>query len=87
MHILTYSFTGLVEEVLLSTKDTEEMKNVYEALCAAMKSYKTPFEGTASFRGQGKERVGLSSGQFLLGAARQFLNAKRHCTTQRVLYG
>jgi len=72
---------------LLSTKDTEEMKNVYEALCAAMKSYKTPFEGTASFRGQGKERVGLSSGQFLLGAARQFLNAKRHCTTQRVLYG
>jgi hypothetical protein len=33
------TITGLVEEVLLGTKDTEEMKNVYEGLFAAMKSY------------------------------------------------
>ena len=34
----------LVEEVLLSTKDTQEMKNVYEDLFAAMKSYfDTPY--------------------------------------------
>ena len=38
------TITGLVEEVLLSTKDTEEMKNVYENLFAAMNSYfDTPF--------------------------------------------
>jgi hypothetical protein len=38
------TITGLVEEVLLSTKDTQEMKNVYEALFAAMKSYfDTPY--------------------------------------------
>jgi hypothetical protein len=30
---------GLVEEVLLSTENTQEMKNVYETLFAAMKSY------------------------------------------------
>ena len=30
---------GLVEEVLLSAEDTQEMKNVYETLFAAMKSY------------------------------------------------
>ena len=35
---------GLVEEVLLSTENTQEMKNVYEGLCAAMKSYfDTPY--------------------------------------------
>ena len=35
---------GLVEEVLLSTEDTQEMKNVYENLFAAMKSYfDTPY--------------------------------------------
>jgi hypothetical protein len=38
------TITGLVEEVLLSTKDTQEMKNVYEDLFAAMKSYfDTPY--------------------------------------------
>ena len=38
------TITGLVEEVLLGIKDTEEMKNVYENLCAAMKSYfDTPY--------------------------------------------
>lgn len=38
------TITGLVEEVLLSTEDTQEMKNVYEALFAAMKSYfDTPY--------------------------------------------
>jgi hypothetical protein len=38
------TITGLAEEVLLSTKDTGEMKNVYEALFAAMKSYfDTPY--------------------------------------------
>ncbi len=38
------TITGLVEEVLLSTQDTEEMKNVYEDLFAAMKSYfDTPY--------------------------------------------
>jgi len=35
---------GLVEEVLLSTEDTQEMNNVYETLFAAMKSYfDTPY--------------------------------------------
>ena len=35
---------GLVEEVLLSTEDTQEMTNVYDTLCAAMKSYfDTPY--------------------------------------------
>ena len=35
---------GLVEEVLLSTENTQEMKNIYEGLCAAMKSYfDTPY--------------------------------------------
>jgi hypothetical protein len=33
------TITGLVEEVLLSTEDTQEMKKVYEHLFAAMKSY------------------------------------------------
>jgi len=38
------TITGLVEEVLLSTEDTQEMKNVYENLFAAMKSYfDTPY--------------------------------------------
>ena len=38
------TITGLVEEVLLSTQDTEEMKDVYEDLFAAMKSYfATPY--------------------------------------------
>ncbi len=38
------TITGLVEEVLLSTKDTHEMKKVYEDLFAAMKSYfDTPY--------------------------------------------
>jgi hypothetical protein len=38
------TITGLVEEVLLSTEDTQEMKNVYENLFAAMKSYfATPY--------------------------------------------
>src|SRR4030095_5309579 len=38
------TITGLVEEVLLSTEDTQEMKNVYETLFAAMKSYfDTPY--------------------------------------------
>jgi len=38
------TIAGLVEEVLLSTEDTQEMKNVYEALCAAVKSYfDTPY--------------------------------------------
>jgi hypothetical protein len=38
------TITGLVEEVLLGTKDTEEMKNVYENLFAAMNSYfATPY--------------------------------------------
>jgi len=35
---------GLVEEVLLSTEDTQEMTHVYETLSAAMKSYfDTPY--------------------------------------------
>jgi hypothetical protein len=35
---------GLVEEVLLSTEDTQEMTKVYDTLCAAMKSYfDTPY--------------------------------------------
>ena len=35
---------GLVEEVLLSTEDTQEMTHVYDTLCAAMKSYfDTPY--------------------------------------------
>ena len=35
---------GLVEEVLLSTEDTQEMTKVYETLFAAMKSYfDTPY--------------------------------------------
>jgi len=33
------TITGLVEEVLLSTENTQEMNNVYEDLFAAMKSY------------------------------------------------
>ena len=38
------TITGLVEEVLLSTENTQEMKNVYEDLFAAMKSYfNTPY--------------------------------------------
>ena len=38
------TITGLVEEVLLSTEDTQEMKNIYETLFAAMKSYfDTPY--------------------------------------------
>ena len=38
------TITGLVEEVLLSPKDTHEMKKVYEDLFAAMKSYfDTPY--------------------------------------------
>ena len=38
------TITGLVEEVLLSMEDTQEMKNVYENLFAAMKSYfDTPY--------------------------------------------
>ena len=38
------TITGLVEEVLLSTKDTQEMNNVYEELFAAMKSFfATPY--------------------------------------------
>ena len=38
------TITGLVEEVLLSTKDTHEMKKVSEDLFAAMKSYfDTPY--------------------------------------------
>ena len=38
------TITGLVEEVLLSTENTQEMKNVYEDLFAAMKSYfATPY--------------------------------------------
>jgi hypothetical protein len=38
------TITGLVEEVLLSIEDTQEMKNVYENLFAAMKSYfDTPY--------------------------------------------
>ena len=38
------TITGLVEEVLLSTENTQEMKNVYEDLFAAMKSYfDTPY--------------------------------------------
>jgi len=38
------TITGLVEEVLLSTEDTQEMKNVYKNLFAAMKSYfDTPY--------------------------------------------
>ena len=38
------TITSLVEEVLLSTEDTQEMKNVYENLFAAMKSYfDTPY--------------------------------------------
>jgi hypothetical protein len=38
------TITGLVEEVLLSTENTQEMKNVYENLFAAMKSYfSTPY--------------------------------------------
>ena len=38
------TITGLVEEVLLSTENTQEMNNVYEDLFAAMKSYfDTPY--------------------------------------------
>src|SRR6266446_2802553 len=38
------TITGLVEEVLLSTANTQEMNNVYEDLFAAMKSYfDTPY--------------------------------------------
>ena len=38
------TITGLVEEVLLSTENTQEMKKVYEDLFAAMKSYfDTPY--------------------------------------------
>jgi len=38
------TITGLVEEVLLSRENTQEMKNVYENLFAAMKSYfDTPY--------------------------------------------
>jgi len=38
------TITGLVEEVLLGTEDTQEMKNIYENLFAAMKSYfDTPY--------------------------------------------
>ena len=38
------TMTGLVEEVLLSIEDTQEMKNVYENLFAAMKShFDTPY--------------------------------------------
>ncbi len=38
------TITGLVEEILLSTENTQEMNNVYEDLFAAMKSYfDTPY--------------------------------------------